>query len=285
MSRRLKILLLGFGDIATRLTRQLSPEQYDVVGARRRPPEDSGVTVLAADACDVSQVTDLLRIGFDAVVVTMTPSQRSEQGYRDSYLRSIETLLAASKKTGAQPFVLWVSSTGVYGQNSGELVDEQSPTEPANFSGQVLLQAERLLQSSDLPNCIVRFSGIYGPGRQAMLRAVKEDKPLTSPFGWTNRIHSEDCVGVLAHLLDLYRRGEPLAQVYLASDDEPVMQWQLRAYLKELLGVESEPFNRVTIEETGKRCSNRLLKESGYGLRYPDYRSGYTHEVNNQQEN
>lgn len=280
MSKRLKILLLGYGDIAARLARQLSSEHYEVVGARRTPSEDPQVTMLAADACDVSQVTDLLRIGFDAVVVTMTPSQRSEQGYRDSYLLSVEALLAAGKKTGAQPFVLWVSSTGVYGQNNGEWVDERSPTEPANFSGQILLQAERLLQSSDLPNCIVRFSGIYGPGRQAMLRAVKEDKPLTSPFGWTNRIHSEDCAGVLAHLLELYRQGTLIEPVYLASDDEPVMQWQLRAYLKELLGIESEPFNRAAIEETGKRCSNRLLKESGYSLRYPDYRSGYTHEIN-----
>ena len=276
MSKQFKLLLLGYGDIAGRLVGKLPGEYYDITGLRRSGGTADAVTVLTGDACDPHTMASLMAIGFDAVVVTMTPSERSEAGYRNSYYRSMAVLLQALSATGQAPLVLYVSSTRVYGHNSGEWVDEQSVTAPAGFAGNILLETERLLQASATPHCIVRFSGIYGPGRTAQLKPVLNGVPLTSPFGWTNRIHSEDCAGVLAHLLEKHRVGDVLEPIYLASDDEPVMQWQLREYLSELLGVAVHHSLESEFEESGKRCRNRRLKASGYRWRFPDYRSGYT---------
>src|SRR5436309_1324813 len=60
---------------------------------------------------------------------------------------------------------LYISSSSAYGQTDGGWVDEDSPTEPQEKSGQVVLAAEEVLRAR-LPEAIVlRFSGIYGPGR------------------------------------------------------------------------------------------------------------------------
>ncbi|MDM3870525.1 NAD(P)H-binding protein [Porticoccus sp. W117] len=284
MNKQLKLLLLGCGDIATRLAAHLSVEHYDITGARRTPLAGTTFPVLAADATSMSDMCDLMTLGFDAVVVTMTPSQRSEAGYRNSYLKSMEVLLQSVNASGSSPLVLFVSSTSVYGQDDGQWVDEHSTTEPGGYSGQVILESERLLQNSDLASCIVRFSGIYGPGRQAQLRAVHSGKPLTRPNGWTNRIHSEDCAGVLAHLLEKYCSGDTLEPVYLASDHQPISQWQLRSFLCGLLGREAPPPSAEQ-PASGKRCRNQQLVASGYRFRYVDYRAGYSELIQQSEEN
>ena len=279
MGKQFKLLLLGCGDIATRLANQLDDTSYDITGLRRKPGQPGQFPVLAGDASNLHDIGALMQVGFDAVVVTMTPLQRSEAGYREGYYQPVNTLLQGIAESGAQPLVLFVSSTSVYGQNQGEWVDEQSLTEPAGFAGRVLLETEQLLRESEAAHCILRFSGIYGPGRSSQLKAVFDNRPLTKPCGWTNRIHSDDCAGVIAHLLERYRKGALLEPVYLASDNQPVMQWQLRKYLTEQLGVapsslpESNLYDHSAV--SGKCCSNQLLVDSGYQWRFADYQRGY----------
>ncbi|MCV6603772.1 MAG: NAD(P)H-binding protein [Porticoccaceae bacterium] len=276
MGKQLKLLLLGCGDIATRLAGRLTQASYAITGARRTPVADAPFPVLAVDATSPDDMCDLMAIGFDAVVVTMTPGERSEAGYRHSYLQTMATLLRAIAADNSSPLVLFVSSTSVYGQDDGQWVDEHSATRPGGYSGRIILETERLLQNSGLSNCIVRFSGIYGPGRQTQLNAVRSGKALTRPGGWTNRIHSDDCAGVLAHLLEKYRCGDTLEPIYLASDHQPVTQWQLRCSLCGLLGQEVTQQLAAEQPASGKRCANQLVVESGYRFLYEDYRAGYS---------
>jgi hypothetical protein len=65
------------------------------------------------------------------------------------------------------------------------------------------------------------------------------------------------------------------AAVYLASDDDPALSFEVESWLARELGVR-EP--RETVEPPGasRRCRNRLMKQAGYRLRYPDYRAGYS---------
>mgnify|MGYP002400673341 CR=1 FL=1 len=92
---------------------------------------------------------------------------------RDVYVNGLGNVLAALPPCDR---FLYVSSTSVYGQADGSVVDETSPTEPLGDSGRTVLEAERLLQAL-LPSAIgLRFAGIYGPGRllrrQAVLRSA-----------------------------------------------------------------------------------------------------------------
>lgn len=114
-----------------------------------------------------------------------------------------------------------VSSTSVYGQNQGEWIDEASLTEPESPC-RALAGSRRTAFMGK--HCVVRFSGIYGSGRDWLLRraSLGESIQQQSPT-FTNRIHTDDCVAVLIFLLQKQLTGELLQSCYLASDDEPGM--------------------------------------------------------------
>ncbi|MFH7445305.1 SDR family NAD(P)-dependent oxidoreductase, partial [Pseudomonas syringae pv. tagetis] len=74
-----------------------------------------------------------------------TPSQRDETGYRMGYVEGLRNVLSWLEQTGQRPMrLIFVSSSGVYGQLSGEWVDEHSVTEPTNYTGTVMLEAEQV---------------------------------------------------------------------------------------------------------------------------------------------
>jgi nucleoside-diphosphate-sugar epimerase len=141
-------------------------------------------------------------------------------------------------------------------------------------SGQRLLEAERLLQASGYSHVVVRFAGIYGPGRERLLTSVRTGAPVPRALSnLTNRIHRDDCAGFLEHLLRL-AAPEPL---YVGVDDEPVELAVLLRWLAQATGQAAPAVDAAPVSQRGgnKRCSNRRLKETGYRLRYPTFREGY----------
>jgi len=271
-----KLLIIGCGDLGRRLAGELAPLGYSVAGLRRRPPEDSPeLNYRAVDTAQAGALARVLGESFDVIVVTMTPGERGDEAYRRAYVQTCENLIAGLGKQKQTPrLILYVSSTGVYGQSQGEWVDENSPTEPPRASGQRLLEAEQVIAGSGYPHVIVRFSGIYGPGRRRFIDQVRMGRASLSAR-FTNRIHADDCAGVMAHLIERHRRGEPTENLYLASDDEPAPMAEVVNWLAMQLKVDQARFAPDS-GGLGKRCSNRRLRQSGYQFRYPDYRAGYT---------
>jgi nucleoside-diphosphate-sugar epimerase len=271
----LKILLVGCGDIAQRTATLLS-DQHQCVGLKRNPDNlPSIIHPVRADATDSVGMQTILADGYDIVVATLSPDEFTEQAYRQAYLETAQSLnQALSAMSAKPPLVLWISSTSVYGEAHGDWVDENSLTQPETFSGRILLAAEEVIQQLPGAKTVIRFSGIYGPGRTRLLKQVRDGKGRPSqPQLWSNRIHSEDCAGVIAYLIKLYQQGVALQPIYLASDSEPVTQHDIRQWLACQLGIQLE-------EESAKpgpirRCSNRSLLESGYQFKYPTYREGY----------
>ena len=210
------------------------------------------------------------------LVVTLTPGEFTEQAYRKSYVDGAATLVKVIRRSEHKPkLVIWVSSTSVYGDNQGAWVDEQSPTAAKSFSGKLLLEAEELIATLPCTNVIVRFSGIYGPGRTRMLGQVLAGKGRPAqPEQWSNRIHSDDCAGVLAHLVRRFEKGEKLDSLYVATDSAPVTQHDLRCWLAQELNVELR--DELVEQKAIRRCSNQRLLETGYQFKYPTYKEGYT---------
>jgi len=121
---------------------------------------------------------------------------------------------------------------------------------------------------------IVRFSGIYGPGRTRMLDQIVAGKGRPAqPQQWSNRIYSEDCAGVLAHLVREFGAGKALESVYIATDSAPVTQHDLRIWLAQQLDVELQ--DEIVEQKAIRRCSNQRLLDSGYQFLYPSYKEGY----------
>lgn len=272
-----KVLLVSCGDIGIRLAARLPSDRYQVSALRRNtsalPETVKGIQ------WDLNQDQGLAEKieGFDFVVITPVPNTRDEAGYRQAYEKNIATLVQALESDSRQPeLVIVVSSSRVYHQTNGEWVDESSPCEPREFRGRSLLAGEAILRNSSLPHCIVRFSGIYGPGREHLLRQVQAGESSPADANYSNRIHSEDCAGVLAHIMEMKERGKPLEGLYLASDCEPVLLYELKCWLADEMGLSCPALPEVSVATAGgRRCNNRRLLDSGYRFIYPTFREGY----------
>ena len=268
-------LILGCGDIGERLAAQACLQNYRITGLRRNPPPASErLSYSACDATQADQLNSVLIDNYQVIVITMTPSERSDAGYERAYVQTTRQLIASLKQLQLTPrLILFVSSTAVYGQNDGSWVDENSPCNPTSFSGQRLLEAEQIIQNSGFQNCILRFSGIYGPGRLRLIEQVKARRASASP-AFTNRIHADDCAGVIAHLIELQKQ-QPLAPLYLVSDSQPTPMVEVIQWLSEQLGISNPYATDATNERGNKRCSNQQLLASGFVFRYPHYQLGY----------
>jgi nucleoside-diphosphate-sugar epimerase len=263
------VLIAGCGDVGNALAGRLLADGCRVWGVRRRIEALApGVEPWRVDLQDASSCRNP-PARFDYVFYTASADRRDEDAYRAIYVDGLRNLLAALRDAGC-PLrrVLFTSSTAVYGQTSGEWVDEASVTHPSGFNGRVLLEAEAVLDEAPEEGVNVRLSGIYGPGRTRLVRAVWNGEARATE-GWTNRIHVDDCAGILHHLMRL-EDPEPL---YLGSDDEPATTAEVVRWMSKELGVPlPEPGETRRLN---KRCSNARLRRSGYQLRYPSFREGY----------
>ncbi len=288
MESSLKVLFAGCGDIGLRTIRRLESHQeasvWQTLAMRRHIGVlPSNVDAVEGDLRDTAGLVRLLdRSRIDAVVITLTPDHMSDDGYRDSYVTAAQAVKSAIAQTTQPPsLVVWISSSGVYGQSGGEWVDELTETSPTSFRGKRLLEAEKIIDELPITSVVVRFSGIYGPGRSRLINQVRRGSIVSSdPVHWTNRIHSEDCAGVIAHVLNRYCQGQSLEALYLATDNEPVPAYDIQSWLAGQLGVdvgtklgvqEVQPVSRPG----NRRCSNRRLRDSGYPFLFPTFREGY----------
>jgi nucleoside-diphosphate-sugar epimerase len=269
------VLIVGCGDIGLRLAKCLPQDIYEITGLRRHPPEDT--SFLRYQTCDVTdsdQFARVLKQNFAVIVISMTPSERSDLGYQKAYVQTCQNLLTGLRAFQKSPLLIFVSSTAVYGQMDGEWVDEDSPTEPEGFSGKRLLEAESIIIGSEFPSTIVRFSGIYGPGRNRLIEQVRQAKASAS-IHITNRIHADDCARCLAHLIELNRKGTQLQPIFLASDSAPTPMLEVVSWLAEQLGAKDFFSPNATNERGNKRCSNQRLLDSGFAFNYPTFKDGY----------
>jgi nucleoside-diphosphate-sugar epimerase len=271
-------LILGCGDVGSALARELLKAGQHVIGVRRDVSKlaDLGIETLALDITAEGALASLPDA--DTVVHVLSADRFDEEAYRAAYVDGIRALVAELESRAKPPTrVLFVSSTSVYAQKDGEEVDEQSPTDATSFSGQLMREGEQALLDSSLNGTVVRFSGIYGPGRDMLIRQARDGRIAASnPPLYSNRIHRDDCAGVLAHLIALSLEGKPVEPIYLATDCDGAPLHEVMAWLARQLKVEStEVIQSPLRRRSSKRCGNALLLESGYTFRYPTFREGY----------
>lgn len=272
-----KILIVGCGDLGAELAAVLAQDGHEVTGLKRNPP--AAAAAMRYYRADIARTEELraLDTDFEFLFFIVSPDGRDEQNYRAVYASGVNNLLEHFASCDPAPQWFFVSSSSVYGQAQGEWVDEDSPAEPINATGRIIRQAEQRLVAASRNNVVVRFSGIYGPGRESLLRMAMHAPPIQrDPPYYTNRIHRRDCIGVLTFLLRQRLAGRPLDQCYLASDDDPAPLCEVVSWLAERTHcrppVVRAPAKNVSLN---KRCNNARLKALGYDFRYPGYKEGY----------
>lgn len=272
------ILLAGCGDLGTEAGLRFAAAGHRVVGWRRSPsklpPEIEGV------AADLSS-PGLPPVPPDttAVVVAVAADSPTEAAYRAAYVDGLSHVLDALERDGVTPRrVLFVSSTAVYGDAGGGWVDESTTAAPGSFSGRTLLEAESLLAERlrGTPSAAVtlRLGGIYGPGRTRLIDQVRTGSAIIPDVPrYTSRIHRDDAAGAIVQLCTMEEEPSP---VYLGVDNDPAELGDVLRFLAVELGRDVPPTGDAGDPRGGnKRCSNALLRSTGYSFRYPTFREGY----------
>ena len=166
----------------------------------------------------------------DTVLYAVGLDRSAGRSFREVYIEGLRNVLNSLRLPNR---FIYVGSTSVYGQSDGSWFDESSPTEPSEENGKVVLEAEHLLQTL-LPQAIVlRFAGIYGPGRMIRRAAIEKGELLSGDFEkLINLIHVDDGA---AAILAAEERGTP-GETYLIADGNPATRHEFYERLAEVIG-------------------------------------------------
>jgi len=276
------VLVAGAGWLGSAVARALADRGDRVTAVRRDPARAAalaapGIEPLALDLTAPGAAGRLPRDA-DAVVACQSASGDGADAYRRAYLDVNDLLLGALRDAGRPAAFLYTGSTGVFGQRDGGVVDEETPPAPSGPTGEVLVQAERLVAAAARPGLrtvVLRLSGIYGPGRNWPVERVRSGHIALGPADgtWLNLLHLEDAVAaVLAGL----ERGEP-GSILHATDAEPVRRRDLALWVSERLGI---PPPRLPADARPSTLPDRRVVAErsraalGLVLRYPSFREG-----------
>lgn len=290
-------LIIGQGGIGLAVTNDLAKKGYLVTGLARRHRDDyelhQNAKHIQADALtlDATVLAD-----FTHIAIIITPDRYDANAYRDAYLAVAKHLANMAMALPKLERVVFISSTGVYGQDDGEWVDVLTTPKVPNHAGSAyILQAEQALQQAFKDQAvIIRPSGIYGKTRRRLIEQAKQslNDESNGAIHWTNRIMDSDLVTVVVNVLTL-AKPEPL---YLASDYAPVSRAELMTWLKHCLAKNSTTNHSNTNHGndpdttdhqtpiqyqdkthqnmTGKRIHSNIPRA---WLQYPDWQSGYAY--------
>ncbi len=265
----LRKLVIGCGYLGQRVARRWLAQGDSVVALTRSQAhaqlfEVSGIEPVIGDVTQPASLAGLPEV--DTLLYAVGLDRNSGQSQRDVYVGGLDNVLG--RMAGRVRRLLYVSSTGVYGQNDGQWVDESSECQPESESGRVCLDAENLLRDKVPDSNILRLAGIYGPGRiVARVESLRAGLVVEgNPEAWLNLIHVVDAV---ATVLSCERRGSP-GSTYLVCDDHPSRRREYYSLLASMTGAPRPRFEPPSSAGLNKRCSNRRLHEElQVVLRFP----------------
>ncbi|GIG54053.1 hypothetical protein [Demequina activiva] len=255
-----RTLLVGFGKLGADLATLLIEDGGEVIALRR----DAAAVpdAVAAIGADLRQPLPEPLPDVDALVVTLPPSVDPE-GYPAVLDRLRHALPAIPERT------VFVSSTGVFeGWTGRQPITESDIPLPQTERARGIREGE--LAAIDLFGAVVvRPAGIYGPGRDFLVRTVRDGRPIDATRR-TNRIHQKDLVRAMHELL----RSEQPASMLHAVDQEPARLGDVTAFIAGLLGTESPPEVKDQAHGGNIFDGTAVIELLGH-LDYPSYRDGY----------
>ena len=266
----MKVIIAGCGFLGEAAAALFLKDGWDVLGLCATSESAGRLTgcgfpVLAMDiAGDPSFEDRWLRP--DVLVHCASSGGGGVEGYDRVYRVGLERLLAAARPKR----VIFTGSTSVYGQTDGSWVDENSGTNPPASTGKILLEAERIALSHQ--GVVLRFSGLYGPGRSVLLRKYRSGEAVLENGGirWINQIHRDDAAAAVVRAATLP------PGIYNATDDTPATQREVYEWIAIHLDGPLPPIGISPRQRkrgaTNKRVSNSKLRATGWAPRYPSYR-------------
>lgn len=275
-----RILIAGCGYVGGAAADLFHGQHWEVEGwtssaqsaARlaNRPYPVRGVDV--TDRAAVSAVPG----DFDVVVQCVSTRGGDVEDYRRLYLGGARTL--SHRFPGAR--LLLTSSTSVYAQTDGAIVDETSPAEPVHEKGKILRETEDLILAGG--GIVARLGGIHGPGRSHFLSRFLEGKAVIDPTEqrFINQVHRDDISSALLLLTD---QPSDKGDVFNVVGDRAITTKEAYEWLAVQLGKPLPPPAPASVERkrgrSNKQVSNAKLKALGWQPRYPTFVAAMTKSI------
>ncbi|MYM95374.1 sugar nucleotide-binding protein [Rugamonas sp. FT81W] len=271
-----RLLIVGCGDVGMRLLPLLRP-YFRVFATTSQPSRCAELRALGAVplVVDLDQPATLRRLaGLASHIVHLAPPPA--EGALDRRTRNLTAILPEHAR------LVYVSTTGVYGDCGGLLFDESRPVAPSNARAVRRVDAEQVLRGwarrAGGHLSILRVPGIYAADRLPLKRLQAGTPALVEEDDvYTNHIHADDLAAIIARALF---RGLP-NRVYHAVDDSDM---KMAAYFDAVADAHQLPRPpRLPREELrqvvtpallsfmseSRRLSNgRIKRELGVRLRY-----------------
>lgn len=240
----MKIAVLGCGYVGAEFARQAKAAGHEVLGVVRSEASRDKLRAegLVAEAFDL-YAGDWARLPkqFDAVVYAASTGGGGPEAYALAYDVGVKRALAWARGVGAQAFA-FTSSTGVYRQDDGTLVDEESVVGGAPTADAILGGERAVLASAFAKARVLRFGGLYGPGRHHLVDQLRRGENVIGGRvdHYINYLHRDDAASsVLAALVG----GPAGARVYNVGDGCPVTKEALARWIAERLGQSAPVFD------------------------------------------
>jgi nucleoside-diphosphate-sugar epimerase len=244
MSAPLRIAVLGCGYVGAEFARQARAAGHDVLGVVRSIDSRDRLRAegLVAEAFDLyAGDWTLLPKQFDAVVYAASTGGGGPEAYALAYDVGVKRALAWAAAVGAQTFV-FTSSTGVYRQDDGRIVDEESVVGGAPTADAILGGERAVLNSGFAKARVLRFGGLYGPGRHHLVDQLRRGEHVIGGRvdHYINYLHRDDAASALLAALVA---GPAAARVYNVGDGHPVTKESLARWIAERLGQSAPVFD------------------------------------------
>jgi len=279
-----QVFIVGCGDIGTRVARLWQDEGVPVTGLARQGDRltAAGIPPYPADLDDPASLSALP--ANQALVYYFAPPPR--QGRDDP--RMTHFLQALDQQSSRPQRIVYISTSGVYGDQQGAVVSEQTPANPQVDRARRRYAAEQILREwgreHAVPVIVLRVGGIYGPGRLPIKR-IREQVPMVhealAPL--TNRIHAADLAAICVAAA-LRGRADT---IYNVSDGDASNMTAYFNTVADFLGLPRPPLIDMDeaqqtlskgmlsyLGESRRMDTSRLHRELGIELLYPDLLSG-----------
>jgi len=288
--RNKRLVIFGCGYVGSALARMAVEGGAQVTSLTRNPEKSlrlqaMGVQTVVAELAS-NDWHHLIPGGCD-FVVNCVSSGGGANGYRQSYVDGMKSILNwAAQGTNPVGTMLYTSSTSVYPQGGGAVVEESAEAEGGTPNGRIIRESEKLLQgapSEARARCFVlRLAGIYGPSRHHLLDQLRAGADTLGGNGdyHLNLIHRDDIISAMLACL----KAPPAVKstIFNVADLAPARRGEVVRWLCEHLGHPMPVFDGVAgTRRSGEPMPDRKISSAkiqqtlGWRPHYEDYRAGY----------
>lgn len=285
-----RLVIFGCGYVGSALARAAVASGASVEALTRNPEKAAALRAAGLAKVVVADLsTDAWhgQIAGGADFVVNCVSSGGPDAYRQSYVGGMQSVLAwAAKSPAPVGTLVYTSSTSVYPQGGGAVVDETALAEGATPNGAIIRESEALLQHAPVSavrrHFILRLAGIYGPDRHHLLDQLRAGAEQLGGSGShrLNLAHRDDIVAAILACL-----GAPVAigsDLFNVADSAPALRAEVVAWLAARLGRPVPGFDgSATTRRGGAPMPDRIISNAriqqvlGWRPQHPDYRAGY----------